>query len=520
MSKHTMIRSAAAAALFLAGCTALASNIGLTLKLMDFDLANPQREEYADRNLGDALINYAINTAWEQQSQAAADGVRLALSGPDKLGSGMTARNIIVRLGEPQSPHLTVLDRVRGRLELTVPGDAVSLTTTHPLSRGPWMDPRLRISFSLNLVVEFKVISKAPFVQALTAYAQPTGVAVQALNLSADLGLSIDDIVSSLGGVQTIGEKIAGGMEQSKVNITDRFNSYLAGNAGLLALPPGYLFNGGRVEPTRVAIAAYRPSQPAPADIFIKATWPNSLGELMADCLPVGIGAQYQSGPHSLNGDAPPFAMAQLLTTAPRLLSTDGTYSCFSLVRVPVGAPLNISWARPVHVTASGPNNKYLQASVNANPQGWSNPIIVRANSTTFLLALSRHIGATGAGLQLNAAKAARVNPGDPVISRAKASARINPVDTARAPRATDASVQLSTTSASKALLNPQTLPPKAPNWGNVPGNNAALNPQPQPTKVLTKTKSSALFKAPDSALSGETRAVVQPDQVQQLQPH
>ena len=445
-------------ALLAAAGGAQGNNVGVTLKLMEFDLTQPQREQYTDKNLGDGLIDFAISNAWEQQRQTAIDAIRSALSGPDKLGAGMTAREISVTLGEPQSPRLTVQDRVRGRLELMVPGNAVSLTTTHPISRGPSMDPRLRIGFALNLVIEFQVVSKAPFVRAQTAFVQPSGVVVQGLNLSADLGLSVDDILSALGGVRTIGEKIAGGMERSKLDITGRFNSYLAGNAGLLALPPGYVFNGGRVEPTRVLIAAYRPSQPVPVDAMIAATWPKSIGELMADCRPVEIGAQYQSGPHSLHGDAPPMAAAQVVAMNPRYSSNDA-FNCYAVVSVPSGVPLNVSWARPVHVPAGGPNNKYLQATVDATPQGWSNPVVANAGSSRYKLTLSRHIGGTGAGVQLNAAQAARANPGDPVASRLKDAARINPAEAALPAKA----VQARAAAANKAMLNPQPLPPTDP---------------------------------------------------------
>jgi hypothetical protein len=458
----------------LAASSAYGQPVGVTLKLMTFDPASPGREQYEDRNLGDRLITAAISNAWEQQRQTAEDAVRTALSGPNRLASGMTAREISVTLGEPGSPRLTVLDRVRGRLELTVPANAVTLTTTHPLSQGPSMDPRLRIGFDLKLVLEFQVVAKAPYVQAASVFVQPAAVSVQALNASAALGMSIDQVLSSLGGARTIGERIVGGMEQSKLNITQRFNSHLATNAGLLALPPGYLFNGGRVESTRVVIAAYRAIQPSSVDFMVSASWPKTLGELMADCRPLGAAAQYQSGPPSLHGDAPPYASALIVGVNPRY-SVNEEFRCHVVVRAPAGVPLVLSWARPIPVGLAAAKNAYLKTTLNAEPAGWANPVVARASGATYLLKLSQGVGATAAGKQLNARASARISPIDPVAKQLQESARVTPADTVSLnPQPLPPGAG---TPATKAALNPQPLPPRS----SAPANRTTLNPQPLP---------------------------------------
>ncbi len=488
-----------------------ADNIGVTLKLMDFDLTQPQREVYADKHLGEQLINQAIALAWSQQRDNATNRVAQSLLGPNRLGSGMTARNLSVNLGDPGAPRLTVLDHVRGRLELIVPGNSVTLTTTHPLSQGPSMDPRIRINFDLAVVVEFQVINTPPFVRALVATAQPQGVRVEPLNTWADIGLTVDGLLSDLGGARSIGEKIASGMEQSQYSFLKDFNGFLAQNAGLVTLPTGYRFNGGLVKPAGVEIAAYRVIPAAAVNVVVTATWPKSLGELMPDCGPVGIGAQYQSGPHSLRGESPPIAEAKVIAVNPRNSSPDA-FSCYAVVSVPKGAPLNVSWARPVHVSANGPNNRYLAATVNANPQGWSNPVVVNAQ-TYFKLALSRHIGATGAGVQLNAGQAARVNPVDTVINAAGQAARINPAGTAAAPATNVARQIQSTAPGAKVSLNPQPLPPGDPRTSVkpgaavmqvAPGSNVSLNPQPLPPgdPRATAQPPASTVGAPASSLS------------------
>ena len=121
---------------------------------MDFDVAQPAREEYRDSELGDTLINKAVEQAWSSVgSGRVTDDIKKWLQKPDRLGSGMTARDVQIRLGAPGAMQLVSKGQATGRLTLTVPGNEIDLTTTHPLSQGPGMDPRVRVRFDLQLTL-------------------------------------------------------------------------------------------------------------------------------------------------------------------------------------------------------------------------------------------------------------------------------------------------------------------------------------------------------------------------------
>ena len=78
-----------AAAAF-AACTGptQAQSVGVTLKLLEFDLAQPNLENYLDIAAPDGLIDSAIGKAVQQLSGATQDHVKKYLSIPNQLGRG------------------------------------------------------------------------------------------------------------------------------------------------------------------------------------------------------------------------------------------------------------------------------------------------------------------------------------------------------------------------------------------------------------------------------------------------
>jgi hypothetical protein len=502
------ITSLLAAATLVAWATAApAQGVGVTVKLLDFDVTQPDRADYRDVNAGSGIIDMAVGRAWGELSGTALDPVRQWLAASDRLGKGMTARDIEIRLGTPGAIRLTPTGQSKGRLTVAIGGNSIDLTSTHPVSRGKWMDPRMRVNFDMTLTIDFLMVNQAPHVRATEAVLQPGNVRVSPLNFAAELGLSIDDVISSLGGTQSVENRVRDAFAAARVPVTGSFNGQLRSQAGLLALPKDYLFNGARVEPGRIVIAGYKPKPATGARVAVVATWPKDLGTLMDDCAPVGIGARWQSGPRPFSGAGEaPSATAQMQNMNPRTERSAG-YACSVVLIVPQGAPVSITWADPVRVAAGSPNPMVMKTVIAARPSGWTNPIVPK--QPDYALTLARESRA-GTGLQVDAAVQARRSPLDPVTG-AKLTERVNPAIQTPAQRGVPAAAVVSPAAnvASKvqaapavgqvrsqpggaAALNPQPLPPKSASGATTlrsqPGAAVSLNPQPLPPKAALPT--------------------------------
>lgn len=463
-----------ALALLLGASAAEAQGINLTLKLMDFDVSQPMREEYRDSELGDAPINKAIEQAWAAMGGGVVtDAIKTWLQKPDRLAPGMTARDIEIRLGKPGAATLVSKAQATGVATIVVTGNEIDLTTTHPMSRGPSMDPRVRVRFDLKLTIDLHVDPSAPRLRAAEAVAQPSSVDLYALNHWATIGGALDKLKSTLGGTPSLTDKVRGAMQQSQLVFTRAFNSEMDKQAGALVLP-GYTYNAGRIENGRVLIAQYRRKPSATDRVAFVASWPQSLGELMPDCGPVNIGATWQSGPRPFAGVREPHRTpAKRTNVNPRTTRRD-QYICSTVLEAPKGAPLRVTWAQPIPVKIGSPNPMAMRQALAAHPSGWANPIVPTPSDIEYVLALAKE-SRPGIGVQSDAATVARRNPLDPVAR----DLRIDRVAQPQVRTATAATASPGTTRQGAQL------------------DQRALNPQPRDA-TASKTMDSA-FRRPSA---------------------
>ncbi len=447
----------AAVALAMLSSFAQAQGVSVTSKLLDYDVAHPDRENYRDTDVGTGVINDVITGSWRDLSGPALQPVREWLGGSNRLGSGMTARDIEITLGIPGRPSLAPTGQSRGRLTIPISGNQIDLTSTHPASPRRSMDPRLRMAFDMVLTIDFHLTNRVPHLRASAAILQPGSPTVSPLNTTAEIGLAVDDLLSSLGGTQSIEERIREAFASQSIAITGAFNSRLAANAGMFAMPNGFLYNGGRIEPDRILIAAYRVLPHATDRVTVLATWPKDLGTLMNDCRPVGIEASWQAGPRPYSGiAAPPRAKARIQNVNPRVERRDA-FACSAVLQVAKGAPLSFAWADPVRVTVASPNPAVMRTAVVARPSGWANPVVPRAPE--YALALTKE-SLAGIGLQRDAITHAQQSPLDP-ITRTAPDQRVNPVVQQPEVRGAPAPVATQTPVAAPASI--QQVPATAP---------------------------------------------------------
>ncbi|MCW5581626.1 MAG: hypothetical protein KIS72_09820 [Luteimonas sp.] len=134
-------------------------------------------------------------------------------------------------------------------------------------------------------------------------------------------------------------------------------------------------------------IAAYRPAAVKEADLAVAATWKKSQGELIDDCAALDVGARWVAGPPPYGGGEPPRQAARADRVYAR--SDRGeSYVCLALVRVPAGAPVEITWGQPIRGAAGDPDNP-MQPGVEAVPVDFSNPVQTQGTQV-YRLALAR----------------------------------------------------------------------------------------------------------------------------------
>lgn len=386
---------ALSAALLASAQTALGSDIGITKKLMEFDVTQPAREDYREQVIGANPIEEAVRLAWRQVGDDATAPLVLWLSAPERFGAGMTASDVRVTLGRPASIALQpgAADHPRlGRLAVTIPANRLEVISTHPASRGRWMDPRTLVVFDLSVAIDFGIDASAPYVRASQAMVAVDKVMVLPLNELSALELSGDRRRSPAAATAAYADVIARALHAVPVPIASAFNDRLHAQARHLALPADETFNGGAVEGARIVIAAFKTKPTSQSELAISATWRKALGELMDDCAPVQAGARWISGPRPYGGGDPPRQSAQASRIEPRA-DRGENFSCLSIVRVPSAAPIEITWAQPIRAGSGALSAGGVM--LEATPLNFGNPVRPQ-DGRVHQLALGREAAANG----------------------------------------------------------------------------------------------------------------------------
>lgn len=368
-------RIALAAAALACAQAAPCSDIGITKKLMEFDITQPAREDYREQALGANLVDEAVRRAWRQADEEATAKLVQWLSAPERFGAGISASDLRLTLGRPAAITLqpgAAADARQGRLAVTIPANRMELISTHPASRGGWMHPRTLVVFDVAVTIDFGIVAHPPYVQASKAVVAVDKVMALPLNELSALALAADGRRSTADGKSAYAEVLAQAFDAVRLPLSRAFNDQMHALARQLALPAGETFNGGAVEDGRIVIAAFTAKAASESDLAISATWRKSLGELMDDCAPLEAGARWISGPRPYGGGMAPREIAQAFSTYPR---ADGgeNYSCRSFVRVPAGAPIEITWAQPIRLDSGAEAAGGI--TLEAMPLDFANPV-------------------------------------------------------------------------------------------------------------------------------------------------
>lgn len=375
MKLTTSTRIALSAAALACAQTAPGSDIGITKKLMEFDVTQPAREDYREQALGANLIDEAVRRAWRQVDEEAAARLARWLSAPERFGAGISASDLRLTLGRPAAIALQPLaaaDPRAGRLAVTIPANRMELISTHPAARGGWMQPRTLVVFDLAATIDFGIVANAPHVRASRYEVALDKVMVLPLNELSALALAADGRRSPEDVRAAYADVLAQAFDAVRLPLARAFNDQMQALARHLALPAGETFNGGAVEDGRIVIAAFTAKPAGESDLAISAAWRKTLGTLMDDCAPLEAGARWISGPRPYGSGEPPRQIAQAFGTYPRADGGD-SYSCHSLVRVPAGAPIEITWAQPIRLGSGEPAAGGI--TLEATPLDFANPV-------------------------------------------------------------------------------------------------------------------------------------------------
>lgn len=399
--------TAIGAALLAWAAAAHAGDVGVAWKLMDFDVAQPARRAYREQPVGANPIDDAVALAWRQAADQAAAPLARWLSTPNRLGSGMTARDVRIVFARPAAIALQPGGAAgSGRLVATIPGNRVDLVSSHPASHGGWMDPRLEVAFDLALAVDFEIVADSPHLRAYRAAVTVDKVAALPLNELAAIEFAADRPATARDHRAALASVVREAFGAVPLPLAAGLNDQLRARAAQLALPPGEVFNGGAVEGSRIVIAAFRRAAVKEADLAVAATWKKSQGELIDDCAALDVGARWVAGPPPYGGGEPPRQAARADRVYAR--SDRGeSYVCLALVRVPAGAPVEITWGQPIRGAAGESAASPMQPGVEAVPVDFSNPVQTQG-TRVHRLALARPGSVVAVDSTAAAAPAAR----------------------------------------------------------------------------------------------------------------
>lgn len=449
------IAAAVAATLFAAACGAVhADQVGVRFMQLEWDPRSPTQTPYVSHDL-DGFVNTAVQQVWDQVRPQIIQDVIASVTRPDYIRDGVTLRDVDLKLSsDAPTPSLVSVpqDPTNGHIGLFLPNNSMDFTSTYPhVPRSA--DPKLSASFDLVVDISIHVNGKMrPPIEVASAVARPVNAKIEPRNVTSQIGLTVDDIVSTFTGGNKLRDMITSGINHSSLNLTGAMRAYLAQNANIVSLPPGDTFNGGRIEGNYIVIAGWHRKSLPTAWIPVTAHWdPNTTAYISCDALQVTVTVPYAPAPYG----RPPqeFVTNELRATDPgRITDLGSQKQCSQSIASFAGVTGTVKY----HETVGGSGKSYKpveQWVVRAIPENWDNPFSIGQESATFRLE-TQH-GGMGSGMNApnQAYEAIHSNPIDPV-----ARTRVTPDDRG-----------------ARGALNPQPLPPHDP--GTVAQPSAASQP-------------------------------------------
>lgn len=239
-------------ALFAFAAAVSANDVAVTRKPADFDITQPARENARGQVIEASLIADAMQRAWLQASGQAIAALVQWMSAPDRLGAGRTARGIGITFGTPAAIVMQPVDAAGlGRFSVTIPGNRLDLISSHPVSHGNWMDPRVRLIFDLTLAVDFSAAAGSAPIRANHASVTAGKVMVVPLNELAALDFPADRPVSSADTTAPTVALVRDVFRSVRLPVAAAFNDQLRVLTGYPALSRGATFSAVAVEASR-----------------------------------------------------------------------------------------------------------------------------------------------------------------------------------------------------------------------------------------------------------------------------
>jgi hypothetical protein len=516
-SKRSAIAAAACA---LVMCTSAHADAGLTLKKLTWDPRQPDATPYQDVVL-DNLMNAVINQAWGNARATMQDALLKEVTNSDRIRSGITLYNVDLRLS-PGDPQVTVLPAgpTGGVLRLFLPRSEMTFTTTYPLTSRD-TDPRFRLTWDLSIDVVFQLNgNRHPPIDIISAQAKSMGAKLDPVNVSGAVGLLLSEIEDALMHNGTLSDVVTQGMNRSSMDVTRLLTSSLRTNGRSLDIPAGYQYNGGRVDPGRIIVAAWQPKVLPKVDIPLQVSWDGKWGRLLPNCEPMSLRISLPYAP-------PPFGQAKHIDSdnfpgaTPGSVQMGKDFGCSQTIAATHGVTGTLSYKEMV-IDAGHPRTPGYDVTARAVPVSWSNPLLTgdaTRGKAQFRLDVSEGMH-DGSVQHDRAQEVLSRRPGDPVerniaINPAdRVTTATNPADRANATVNPAQRVIPGVTQAAKASpasrfagtsrvaddLNPQPLPPGPP---GPPDRSKAAAARATTTTTSSSNAPPSSLNAPASSLQG-----------------
>jgi hypothetical protein len=350
------------------------ADVGLTLKKLTWDPRQPDATPYQDVPL-DSLMNLVIDQAWGDARETIKSALLAEVTKSDRIRKGVTLYDVDLRL-PPGDPKVSVVPvgPTTGLLRLYLTRSEMTFKTTYPLTSRD-TDPRFRLTWDITIDVAFQLNgSHHPPIDIVNAQARSSGAKLDPVNASGAVGLLLSEIEDALMHNGTLSDVVTQGINRSSMNVTALIASSLRTNGRGFDVPAGYQYNGGRVEPGRVTIAAWQAKVLPKVDIPLQVSWDAKWGRLLPNCEPVGLRISLPYAPPPL-GQSKHIDSENVPGATPASVQVGKDFACSQTIAATQGVSGTLRYKELV-LDAGHPRTPGYDITARAVPMNWSNPLL------------------------------------------------------------------------------------------------------------------------------------------------
>lgn len=328
------------------------------------------------------IVKYMLDNAWTQSRDDSCTNLKQSLGKPDAVIKGQTLYDIVCSMGQTGTLRIKNELAARGgdvQLEYYVSGNYLEFTSTQPTAAGKWADPRMSVSYDLDLISKIGVGS-APGVSVSSAVAYVRNAHIDSHGVIADVVLDFVKVLSAALG-QNFQAMAESQINSQKVDLTGLLRNRIG---PVNAILQGFASNGytemyGKMNGGTLGLylvgKTYAVATTGRGTISGAIRWDKASGhpqDAMTGCQALKITATTPAGYAESGRIIPPLAAVGTVQMGPVSTQVGTQYECdYRIANVPLEEPITIQ------ISAAHPwvNASNVPVMPVAQQSGWSGTI-------------------------------------------------------------------------------------------------------------------------------------------------